>query len=88
MVPVLLKSLRSDVPQGLYAKNTHGNMGVCRHTHMKIHRTWDTAHKNVSSAYLRISNPPSFDEEVYNDYKRGSKGSYLSKLTNKQKLSF
>lgn len=37
MVPVLLKSLRSDVPQGLHAKNTHGNMGVCRHTHIHIH---------------------------------------------------
>lgn len=86
MVLVLLKSLRSDVPQGLYAKNTHENMGACRHTHIHMYMTWDAANKHVPSAYLRVSNAPSFDEELYNSSKRRSKGSYLCKLTNKQKL--
>lgn len=64
MVPVLLKGLRSDVPRGLHAKNTHGNLGVCRHTHIHVYITWDTAHKNAPSVYLRVSNAPSFDKEL------------------------
>lgn len=65
----------------------HMETWVCAGTPSYTWQTWDIAHKNVSSAYLRVSNAPSFDEELYNDSKMESRGSYLRKLTNKQKLS-